>query len=153
MPIKKARIGDTIYDVVTIDEYNQHPEFYRSGPSAIEGGDGYLYPIRTNNNDMRPGFIDVGPMQFFNPPRGPECPIYSDRNVIDFSKASSIKDVIAAQNKLAESERAILTNIENVFVPPVNHDDTPEMSLLKEAITDKQIDIDKYEGRFGVKIA
>ena len=149
MSVKKAKIGDTIFDVVSVDEYNSNPEFYRSGPVAISGGDGYLYPLRANSNDMRPGFFDEGPMQFFNPPRGHECPIYSERNIIDFSRASSIKDIIAAQDKLADAEREILTTIDNLFIPPVNDDDTPEMGLLKQAITDKKIDIDKYESRFG----
>ena len=149
MSVKKAKIGDTIFDVVSVDEYNSNPEFYRSGPVAVSGGDGYLYPLRTNSNDMRPGFFDEGPMQFFNPPRGHECPVYSERNIIDFSRASSIKDIIAAQDKLADAEREILTTIDNLFIPPVNDDDTPEMGLLKQAITDKKIDIDKYESRFG----
>ena len=149
MSVRKAKIVDTIYDVITVEEYNSNPDFYKSGPVAIIGGDGYLYPLRSNSGDMRPGFFDEGPMQFFNLPRGQECPIYSDRNIIDFSKASSIKDVITAQDKLADAEREILTTIDNLFIPPVNDDDTPEMGLLKEAITEKKIDIDKYEPRFG----
>lgn len=149
MAVKKAKLGETIYDVVSVDEYNSNKEFYRTGPIAVEGGDGYLYPLRSNSNDMRPGFFDEGPMQFFNPPRGQDCCIYSDRNIIDFSKASSIKDIIETQSKLADAEREILTTIDNLFVPPTSSDDTPEMSLLKQAITDKHIDIDKYEQRFG----
>lgn len=149
MAIKKAKIGDSIYDVISLEEYNSNKEFYKNNTVAIEGGDGYLYPIRSNPNDMRPGFSDEGCMQFFNLPRGHECPIYSDRNLIDFSRASSIKDVIEAQTRLANAERAILTTIDNEFIPPANPDDTPEMSLLKQAITSKHIDLDKYESRFG----
>ena len=149
MSVRKAKLGEAIYDVVSVKEYNNNPEFYKSGPVAIIGGDGYLYPLRTNSSDMRPGFFDEGSMQFFNPPKGHECPIYSDRNIIDFSKASSIKDIIQAQDKLADAEREILTTIDNLFIPPMNDDDTPEMGLLKEAITEKHIDIDKYEPRFG----
>lgn len=149
MAVRKAKIEDCIYDVITIDEFYKNPDFYKSAPTAIEGGDGYLYPIRSNSNDMRPGFIDEGPMQFFTPPSGQQCPIYSDRNIIDFSKASSIKDIIKAQDRLASAEKAILTTIDNVFIPPTNADDTPEMVLLKQAIVDKHIDLDKYESRFG----
>ena len=147
--IKKAKIGDTIYDVVTVDEYNHNPAFYQSAPTAVIGGDGFLYPVRSNPNDMRPGFFDGVAMQFFNPPVGRDCIVYSDRNIIDFSAASSIRDVIEAQNRLASEERSILTNIDNEFIPPTSADDTPEMGLLKQAITDKHIDIDKYEHRFG----
>lgn len=149
MAVKKAKIGDMIYDVVTLEEFNINPEFYTSGPTALDGGDGYLYPVRQNHNDTRPGFIDEPTMQFFTPPMGQECPMYSSRNIIDFSKASCIKDIIESQTKLASAERAILTTIDNEFIPPVNDDDTPEMSLMKQAITSKHIDIDKYEPRLG----
>ena len=149
MSVKKAKLGDAIYDVITMEEFNSNRDFYRSSPVAVIGGDGFLYPLRTNSYDTRPGFIDEGAMQFFNIPRGQECPIYSERNIIDFSQASSIKDIIESQTKLANAEREILTSIDNLFIPPVNDDDTPEMSLLKQAITDKHIDIDKYESRFG----
>ena len=149
MAVRKAKIGETIYDVISEEEYNSNRDFYRSGPVAINPGDGYLYPLRNNPNDMRPGFIDEGHMQFYNHPRGQECPIYSSRNIIDFSKASCIKDVIESQSKLANAEREILTTIDSLFVPPTSPDDTPEMSLMKQAITQKHIDIDKYEARFG----
>lgn len=149
MAIKKAKINDTIYDVITEKEFESNPEFYKTSPVAIDGDDGYLYPIRTNPTDSRPGFVDATAMHFFNIPRGIDCPIYSDMNLIDFSKASSIKDVIESQARLANAERSILTTIDNVFTPPENPDDTPEMSLLKQAIRDKHIDLDKYESRFG----
>lgn len=149
MAVVKARIDDYIYDVVKLDEYNTNPDFYRGQFVAVDIGDGYLYPLRNNPNDQRPGMIDLNQVQFFNRPIGSQCPIYSCTNVIDFSKASSTKDIIEAQNRLASEEKAILTTVDNVFVPPTSADDTPEMSLLKEAITKKHIDIDKYEQRFG----
>lgn len=149
MAVVKARIDDYIYDVVKLDEYNTNPDFYRGQFVAVDIGDGYLYPLRNNLNDQRPGMIDLNQVQFFNRPMGSQCPVYSCTNVIDFSKASSTKDIIEAQNRLASEEKAILTTVDNVFVPPTSADDTPEMSLLKEAITKKHIDIDKYEQRFG----
>lgn len=153
MAIRKAKIGDTIYDVITVDEYRGHPSSYINSPApiAVDGRDGILYPLRTNPTDMRCGFIcgeDI-PIVIFNPPKPSETSIYSDRNIIDFSQAGSIKDVIEAQARLADAERAILTTVDNEFVPPVSPNDTPEMSLLKKAITSKHIDLDKYESRFG----
>lgn len=149
MAVVKARIDDYIYDVVKLDEYNTNPDFYRGQFVAVDIGDGYLYPLRNNPNDQRPGMIDLNQVQFFNRPMGSQCPAYSCTNIIDFSKASSTKDIIEAQNRLASEEKAILTTVDNVFVPPTSADDTPEMSLLKEAIIKKHIDIDKYEQRFG----
>ena len=149
MAVVKARIDNYIYDVVSLAEYNSNPNLYRGQFVAVDLHDGYLYPLRNNPNDQRPGMIDVGQAQFFNRPMGNQCPMYSSQNIIDFSKASSTKDVIEAQAKLAKEEKAILTSIDNIFTPPTSPDDTPEMSLLKEAITKKHIDIDKYEQRFG----
>lgn len=149
MDIAKAKIYDTIYDVISYDEYMRSPEFYQQNSVAIRGGDGYLYPLRTNPNDMRPGFVDIGPMTIFTPPGAADTRFYSDRNIIDFSQAGCLKEVIEAQNALASAERTILTTVDNLFVPPVNPNDYPEMLLLKEAITKKHIDLSKYEPRFG----
>ena len=149
MEFAKAKIYDTIYDVISYDEYMRNPEFYQENAVAIRGDDGYLYPIRTNPNDTRPGFIDLGPMVCFNPPGPGDGRYYSDRNIIDFSHAGCLREIIEAQNALASAERTILTTVDNLFVPPVNPNDYPEMLLLKEAITKKHIDLSKYEPRFG----
>lgn len=149
MEIAKAKIHDTIYDVISIEEYQRAPEYYQENSVAIRGGDGLLYPVRVNPTDIRPGFVDLGPMYFFTPPSMNESRFYSDRNIIDFSKASCIKEIIEAQAKLASAEKSILTTVDNVFIPPVNANDNPEMLLLKEAITKKHIDLSKYEPRFG----
>ena len=53
------------------------------------------------------------------------------------------------QNKLKNAERTILTTPENIFVPVIRDDDSPEMVGLKEAVIAKEIDIDKYQARFG----
>lgn len=147
--IKKAKIGDQIYDVIPLEEFNRNAQFYKTVPTAIEGGDGYLYPVRSNPNDIRPGFFDDQTMQFFTPPVGRDCTTYSSRNLIDFSQAGSIKEIIETQEKLSDAERQILTTVDNVFIPPRLPEETPEMGAIKEAITAKAIDIDKYEYRFG----
>lgn len=148
--VKKARIGDAIYDVVSTTEYLRAPQVYRDQNTAIIGGDGYIYPVRPNMSDQRPGFFDCGPMYYFRPPlTKTDCAMYDSSNIIDFSQASSIKDVIRAQDKLASTEKAILSTIDNEFIPIVSEHDRPEMKLLKEAIASKHVDLDKYESRFG----
>ena len=108
MAVVKARIVDTIYDIITAEEYYSNPEFYNSAPMAIDGGDGYLYPVRTNPMDTRPGFYPGDALSFFIPPRPQDSMMYSVRNIIDFSQASSIKDIIESQNKLADAEMSII---------------------------------------------
>ena len=146
---KKANIAGTMYEVISYEDYLNNTDMYQSIPSAIDNKDGYIYPYRQNPKDSRPGFIDLGPAIVMNYPMGTDCSIYSDRNVIDFSNTASRRDIIETQSKLAASERAILTTIDNLFIPPKLDTDTPEMRALKDSIESKQIDLDKYEGRLG----
>lgn len=148
MAIRKARIGDTIYDVITWDEYYQNPSSYDPKFTAIEYGDGCVYPFRSKT-DNRPGFYPTGGCDFIKPCQPSEIHTYSQQNIINFSDAESIREVIAAQSQLANEERAILSTIDNLFVPEIGPQDTPETRALKEAVIAKHIDIDKYESRFG----
>lgn len=147
MSLSKAKIGDAIYDVVDIDEFSRNPELYGQY-TAIDGRDGYIYPIRSRT-DSRPGFYPTGGIDFFKPPVMSEAAMYSAQNVINFQDASSLREIIQAQQKLMSAERSILTTIDNVFAPDIGENDTPEMQALKQAIIDKHIDLDKYEPRFG----
>lgn len=147
MSLEKAKIGDAIYDVISIDEFYRDPNVY-GAYTAIKGGDGYIYPIRTKT-DNRPGFYPTGGLDFFKPPTFNESTTYSEQNVINFHDASTLREVIQTQQRLASAERSILTTIDNVFAPEIGANDTPEMMALKQAIIDKHIDLDKYEPRFG----
>lgn len=143
----KAKIVDAIYDVISLEEYYQNPSLYTSF-TAINGNDGYLYPIR-NRTDNRPGCYPTEAVAFFKPPAPSEAHLYSKQNIIDFKNTESLKEIIINQQRLAGEERSVLTTIDSVFEPPIGENDTPEMKALKQAIIDKHIDLDKYEPRFG----
>lgn len=147
MSLEKAKIGDVIYDVIPLEEYYREPTAYGSY-TAINGNDGFIYPIRTKT-DNRPGFYPTGGLDFFKMPTPGESSFYSQQNVINFEEAASLREVIICQQKLMNAERSILTTIDNVFTPEINENDTPEMKAIKQAIIDKHIDLDKYEPRFG----
>lgn len=146
--LSKAKIGSTIYDIVTYDEYTKNIESYDPDYTAIKLNDGYLYPIR-KNGDYRPGMYDAGVMNFFIAPSGRDAGIYSQQCIIDFDKASTFREIIQCQQKLANEERSILTTIDNEYTPEIGENDAPEMKALKQSISDKHIDLDKYEHRFG----
>lgn len=150
--IKKAKIEDSIYDVVTYKEYCRNRESYNrySSTIAIEEG-GYILPIRTVT-DIRPGFYPAngGGVDFFKPPMGRDCVIYNQSNIINFSEAKNLRGVIEAQDKLNKAERSILISIDNVTIPEIYDNDTPFMKAIKTAIIKKRIDLDKYAHRFGV---
>lgn len=145
--IKKAKINDKLFDVVSISEYNKNPDMYISDSTAIEN-DGLLYPIKKTMDNGKPGMFHTDPANFFISPSEEERSLYSSDNIIDFN-GESIKDIIIAQTKLKSAERTILTSIDNLFIPHIDQDDEPEMKALKEAIICKNIDIDKYANRFG----
>ena len=149
MSLIKAKIGDVIYDVISYDEFVKNPTMYGQY-DAIDGEDGYLYPIRSKA-DTRPGFYPGGgAIDFYKIPTPSESTMYRKDNIIDFTKAEDLKDVIRSQQALRNAEHTILTTIDNVFAPEIGPDDTPEMAAVKQAIIDKHIDLDKYEPRFGM---
>lgn len=147
----KAKIGNVMYDVIDYEEYRRNRSIYGRYPGniAISPNDGSLYPIRPFN-DIRPGFYECGGIDIFKPPYGNEMAMYSTMNQIDFSKAKNYKEVIEAQDRLNQSERAILTTMNNITIPEIHANDTPAMKALKQAIINKKIDLDSYDHRFGV---
>lgn len=147
--IKKAKINDKIVDIITFDDLYSHSTEYQNNLTAIEH-DGTIYPLR-GKNDVRPGFYydENSPIAKFVKPSKEEEQEYSSENIIDFSDVESIKDVINKQSKLRNMERSILTTVDNIFKPATHPNDAPEMVALKEAVREKNIDLDKYSQRFG----
>ena len=150
MSLIKAKIDGAIYDVLDAKEVVDMKDLPNSKSFiAVDGHDGCLYPIR-DLKDNRPGFYPTGSIDYFKRPSPSEYDIYSNGNEINFSDATNIRQIIKAQQKLASEERTILTTIDNVFAPAIGANDTPEMIAVKTAINEKHIDLDKYEGRFGL---
>lgn len=154
MSLRKKAIDGTMYDVISIEEYLRNMPLYTQF-IAITVGDGYVYPIRTRY-DNRPGvrnvpgvYIITGIMYFVRPTTPREMQEYAEIDMIDFTITENMRDYIQTRQRLANAERSILTSIDNVFMPEISENDTPEMIALKEAIRAKGIDLDKYEPRFG----
>ena len=59
---------------------------------------------------------------------------YSSDNVIDFSSASDMKDIIEKKAQYANLEREILCDADNIFRPVIRENDAPMMKALKEAV-------------------
>lgn len=146
--VKKAKVDNKIYDVISFSDYATKPEAYVPEFTAIEN-EGSIYPIR-KKTDIRPGMYPGPIVCKFVRPSDEERDIYSAEHIINFDEAHSLKDIIERQNQLNQTERGILTTIDNVFCPVISEDDTPEMVGLKQAVIAKGIDLDKYEQRFGV---
>jgi hypothetical protein len=150
--ICKAKICDTLYDVISYDELVANKDVYLGyiGRVAVDPNDGIIYPLR-NPTDIRPGCYVMGGIIILKPPYGADAAFYNSSNVINFSQAKNYKEIIEAQDKLNKAERSILTTIDSVTLPEIGDNDTPAMKALKQAIINKHIDLDKYDYRFGAE--
>ena len=151
--MRKMKIRDALYDVITYSEFCKNRPLYMRYPDsvAIMPGDGFVYPIRNPASDIRPGMYALGMgFDWFKIPMSKyEIQDYSQSNIIDFSEAKTFRDVIANQERLNKEERSILTTINSLTVPVIQDSDEPAMVALKEAIIAKHIDLDSYDYRFG----
>ena len=144
----KIICGNKSYDVITWEQLQNNPELYSYIDAAVQDGD-YVYPIRSKT-DTRPGIYDRGPFYgIVRPETDSEKEMYSVDRVIDFENQTSLGGVIRQQNALRDQERMILTTPDNIYIPQKLQSDSQAMKGLKEAVTRKHIDLDKYESRFG----
>lgn len=144
---KKGKVNGKICDIISIDEYYKNPDIYDNGFTAIEK-EGILYPIRKNN--MKAGFfVKNQVMGMYIKPLPEDEDLYRADDIIDFSSASDMKDMIEKKAAFRDLEREILCDPDNIFRPVIRDNDAPEMKALKEAVVNKNIDINKYEPRFG----
>lgn len=153
--MKKIKMGRTIRDVISHEEYirrvNLNPDLMNelTDDTAIEM-DGHVYPINRQYSPNVVGMWDGGQVMVYTSPQEYiNDPDYDTKNIIDFENVSGLRDSIEKQAELERAERSILISPDNIFAPVIKDTDTPEMRLLKEAITRKRIDIDAYKPRFG----
>lgn len=146
---KEILINGRLYEVVPISQYIGNEDAYLQGYTAVEDELGNVYPV-VSPTSQDPGlrYRKNAPVFFVSIPEGQESQ-YTTANIIDYSKAKDIKEFIETQDMVKELEKDILTSPDNIYVPPVDPNDAPAMKALKEAVTDKKIDLNKYEPRFG----
>lgn len=154
--MKKAKIGRRILDVIDQEEYIRRITYdpqsveLMAEDTAVQAPNGMIYPVNKNYSSVVPGVYDAGQMIFYTTPEEMKTdPQYQKENIIDFENVENIQQSISQQAKLEQAERTILISPDNIFTPIPQEADTPEMALLKKAISRKQIDLDNYKQRFG----
>lgn len=146
---KKIRIGDKMYDVATLEEYQKYRDAYTTQYTAIyDETTNLVLPIK-NRYDNGVGIIIGSGVSYIEEPADDIKQDYSATAIIDFDNIKSIHDMMQKQKIVREIERNNLTSPDNIFTPKIFDDDSPEMKALKSAVLDKHIDLDKYEPRFG----
>lgn len=147
-------LNNRLTTIVEYDTFISNKELYNNPNVAviIDGDDGnkYALPCRSKT-DVQPGIYDEGLLYFYKLPEDSEKDLYDIEklNIINHNDATSISDYISKRKQLRQLESDLITDIDNLFTPPIDQDDQPEMVAIKKAITSKHIDIGKYEHRFG----
>lgn len=144
----KANIKNHMYDVVSLDQYQENPNQFLQNHIAIKEGD-YLYPVLSPTQEG-PG-VRVGSMMslFEQPTSDSQKRLYSKENMIDFSDVNNMATMIDKLDAVKKLESDVLTSVDNIFTAKINPSDTPEMVALKTAVNSKHIDLDKYAYRLG----
>lgn len=148
---REILIKDRLYEVVDIEQYAKHSEAYLNGYVAIDPGVGdYILPVIPSTS-TEPGIYvrSDAPFSYANEPSEEVSDMYNRKNVIDYGDAKTFKQFIDKQTMVRELENDILSSPDNIFSPTIDPEDSPAMTALKQAVTEKKIDLDKYEPRFG----
>ena len=148
---KEILINDRLYEVVTPEQYMYSKDAYLTGYVAIDPGVGdYILPV-VGSTSQNPGIFvrSESPFSYATEPTGEMVDMYNRRNLIDYGDVKTFKQFIDKQTMVRELENDILSSPDNIFRPNIDPEDSPAMSVLKQAVTEKKIDLDKYEPRFG----
>lgn len=146
---KKVKTDNSIIDIVPYEDIDR---FGDDGYNTVGiCKDGYVLPYR-RNGDTRVGVYKTKLFGILKEPKTEEEKnIYriSESNTVDFNNTENIRDVIKAQEKLMSLESSLLTTVDNISIPEINQNDSPEMKALKQSIIFKKIDLDKYGSKMG----
>lgn len=153
---KKMPINRTLYDVYDENEYNKRfntqPQAMRDleSSSAVLKGD-YVYPLQNPKlTYITPGVKNYGSvLEYQHPQTEEDKQMYNKSNMIDFdNNKTGCAGMIQRTAELAAAEHSILLKKDNVAEFVIREEDTPEFKLLKQALTQKNVDINSYKHRF-----
>lgn len=156
MDIKKAKLDGRMYSVIDGDQLYESPELYRNHMTAVEvqddEGNKYILPYRPGNQALdKVGVYKMDGLGdlYVYPSTDDEKAQYMNPRIYDMGNVTNIKEYSRISRQVRDLENEILTNVDNVFIPPISGKESPEMKALKDAVTAKGIDLDLYSDRFG----
>ena len=153
--VTKTMINGEVVDVISREEYFKNPEIYSNSAYAMRAtaDKNIILPIKGEYSDysILPGIYSLGNIGTFTIlPNEDEKENYSSNNCIDMSNTDNIKDLILKGDAVRKLDEPFITSPDNITNIPIRENDQPEMKGLKMALNAKNIDIDKYAGRFGI---
>lgn len=149
LDFKKIVIDGKNMSVVSMDEFNKmYKNKSLDTDIAVEFNSDYVLPyskhIKTTPCAV-PGDLCVRGVL---PTTKEDKEKYSVKRVVNFSSASSFKDVLNNVYKIKEEKNAGLTIVNDCLHLDIYDEDTPELRIIKQAINDKHIDPDSYKNKF-----
>ena len=139
-----------LYNLVSMEDYNNNPELYNPHNTAILIND-MVYPIKGQSESGVGIYYQPGNMcSYFVKPENPDDYSINNPNnrVMDFNSIDSIEQFMEQDRILKDIEEDVLLTNENIFHLKVNPNDQPQMKALKDAINLKNVDKKNYERRF-----
>lgn len=151
-----ATIDNRPYSLVDINNYKRFADTYQGDRPAVVICDEYICPIITESDKSSYG-INIKSNQMFSIARFPnksseqynQYTMSGNKTAVDLRKKHSIAGYLDGIGKMEKNETDIITNPDNIFQPKPGENDSPAMTILKQAVCEKHIDIDKYDMRFG----
>ena len=152
---RKASINGCIYDVLDYEEYRKDLScnIDRTDIAVLEDykDQQILLPYKGkySGNPVSPGIYNAGCIDFIKYPDNITKHNYIPEKIISLSNVSDIDEIIKNGEIISKLDESFVTTPDNITNVIIKESDQPELKALKMAINAKQIDLDKYQGRFG----
>jgi hypothetical protein len=161
MPLlnQKAFVNGRCLTVYDYETYNKNRDVLKEDDQTavdiMHNGKSTILPVRTAKKaDLsEPGVYEyTDGVDFFSFPTTAEevntyCP--DESKIIRFTDIKSMQELITKTEKFRANSNQELESPDQITRPTLKEKDTPVMRAFKEAITSKNMDLDKYKDRFG----
>lgn len=157
MNLKSTIIEGMSKDVISEDEFKSKYGLYTENKSiqsvtAVEANYNnheYILPIRGKSDD-RPGIYPNGAVYFIKTPEeGDRSFDKENLTIADFSDVTTLNEYFEKNSQLKKMEVDTLNESDDIYKPTYSGNESAEMKAVKDAITSKSMDLNKYAPRFG----
>jgi hypothetical protein len=152
--IRRTVSNGQVYEMVDYDDYAASKNLYLGRNDvgiAIEYKDSTIVlPLRDsyNGNPISPGVYNAGCVSFVVLPDEGAINKYIPDKIVSIGNLSDVQEIIKAGEEIRKLDEPFITTPDNITKIPIKQEDQPEMKCLKMALNEKNMDLDKYAGRF-----
>ena len=151
--ITRAVVNGRMLNVMTYDEYLEKGDnsTISSGIIMEYKGKEIVLPIRGEFSTQVTvtGLYSAGCIDICVYPEEPFLKDYIPARKIVMGNTMDQKKILENSEVISRLDEPWITTPDNITKLPISPEDQPEMVCLKTALNQKEIDLDKYAGRFG----